>query len=72
MRGQAPKFYQLSALEKEAGQIKDIYKMINQQEQTMEDLLSKYNMDEHKQDSYRERQSKTIDITSSRKSQSFV
>ena len=30
-------------LEKDAGQIKDIYKMINQQEKYMEDILSKYN-----------------------------
>jgi len=37
------KYQTLSPLEKEAGQIKDIYKMINQQEKYMEDLLSKYN-----------------------------
>ena len=33
----------LTPLEKDTGQIKDIYKMINQQEKYMEDLLSKYN-----------------------------
>ena len=33
----------ISPLEPDVGQMKDIYKMINQQEKYMEDLLSKYN-----------------------------
>lgn len=36
------KMQTLAPLEKDAGQMKDIYKMINQQEKYMEDLLSKY------------------------------
>jgi hypothetical protein len=38
----SPKYETLSPIEKDAGQMKDIYKMINQQEQYMEDLLKKY------------------------------
>lgn len=40
---QPNKYQTIASLEKDAGQMKDIYKMINQQEKYMEDLLSKYN-----------------------------
>lgn len=38
------KFYELTKLEKEAGQIQDIYRRIDMQEKYMEDLLIKYNI----------------------------
>ena len=37
------KMQTIPLLEKDVGQMKDIYKMIHQQEKYMENLLSKYN-----------------------------
>lgn len=62
------KFYELTKVEKEAGQIQDIYRRIDMQEKYMEDLLLKYNIGSSEADASRrvddKERSRTLEVRS--------
>jgi hypothetical protein len=57
------KFYELSEREKEGEKVNDIYKLISQQEETMAQLLSKYQDKDAREVQYQQ-ESRTIETTS--------